>query len=129
MEALGPKVESVMAATHKKRVGAIFDEMDTDLSGSVSQHQFEDWAKKNEERVNVFFSFLAPDPNPELGPLDYENDGIDIFWLKAIWANANPTVLLADMPSITDDNFDMGNIDDMNLDRDEFCDLYIRLTQ
>ena len=127
MEALGPKVESVTAATHKKRVGKIFDEMDTDLSGSVSQHQFELWAKKNEERVNVFFSFLAPDP--QLGPLDYENDGIDIFWMKAIWANANPTVLLDDMLSISDENFEMDNNDDMNLDRDEFCDLYNRLTQ
>jgi len=131
MEALGPKVESPMAASHKKRVGAIFDEMDTDLSGSVSQTQFEGWAKKNEERVNVFFSFLAPDPM--LGPLEFHSEecpGIEIFWMKAVWANANPNVLLADMLSIADENFTMGEeVEDMNLDRDEFCDLYNRLTQ
>jgi len=129
MEALGPKVESPMAASHKKRVGAIFDEMDTNMSGSVSQRQFEDWANKNEERVNVFFSFLAPDPI--LGPLEFHSEecpGIEIFWMKAVWANANPNVLLADMLSIADDNFDFSEPDDMNLDRDEFCVLYNRLT-
>jgi len=48
--------------------------------------------------------------------------------MKAVWANANPNVLLADMLSISDDNFDYEEVEDMNLDRDEFCDLYNRLT-
>jgi len=131
MEALGPKVESPMAASHRKRVGAIFDEMDTDLTGEVNQRQFDIWARKNEERVNVFFDFLADDPGDGDGPITitYGEGGIDMFWMKAVWANCNPKVKLADMPSIASDGFDESmNCDDMNLDRDEFCDLYNRLT-
>jgi len=110
--ALCPR-KPVAGQDHKKRAGAIFDEVDKDSDGELTADEFADWADENPEKAAVFFAFLD-----------------DAFWLQHGGNGDGKDAPLADKvdefwKKVSKD-FDANG--DGKLNKGEFCVLYNRLT-
>ena len=87
---------------------SIFDQVDKDADGKLTEKEFAIWAEHNQEKAGIFFSFLDENDFQGGGGVSFK-DKVGVFWLKAVME--------------FDDNVDM------KLDKAEFCTLYNKLAR
>ena len=94
------------ASKQSKNAELVFDQIDKDADGKLTEREFAAWAELNQQKAGEFFGFLDKNDFENGGAASFK-DKTGVFWLKAVME--------------FDDNVDM------KLDKTEFCSLYARL--
>ena len=64
--------------------GSIFDQVDKDADGKMTEAEFTVWARQNKQQASQFLAFLdETDFGAQSASVSFE-DKVAVFWLKAV---------------------------------------------
>jgi Ca2+-binding EF-hand superfamily protein len=112
MQQAGPiRVAPAIAKAAADTADSVFDEVDKDQDGKMTEEEFCTWAEHNLSKAGMFFAFLDEDDFQTgvsvIGEVLSFQDKVGAFWMKAVFE--------------FDDNVNM------RLEKPEFCALYAKL--
>jgi len=105
-DAKNAAVKAVIEKTVVEMAESIFDEVDKDEDGKMTEKEFTAWAEHNLDKASMFFAFLDENDFRNAEVLSFQ-DKVGAFWMKAVFE--------------FDDNVNM------RLEKPEFCALYEKL--